>query len=218
MKKCRRTSLLVGLILIASVLTLVDGRASASAESGDAMPKNGTHTLMQRKMAEGIGFFAVGNEPSWALDIDFDQGMRFKSPSGLPELNTPPGREDKAQDADVTRFFAGTEAGTLIVTVSRGRCTDTMSGEIFPFRVKIDVKRSVDADYKTVEGCGRYVDKQRGVQGQHQDRKIRNQHPGVYHERSQQCLSWICLVVSVGSSVNHGFRPGTEAQYPRHHG
>ncbi|MFZ0611554.1 MAG: META domain-containing protein [Desulfobacterales bacterium] len=121
------------------------------------MLKNGTHTLMQRKMAEGIGFFALGNEPPWALDIDFDKGMRFKSLTELPELNTPSGREDKAQDADVTRFFAETEAGTLIVTVLRGQCTDTMSGEMFPFRVKIDVKRSVDADYKTVEGCGRYV-------------------------------------------------------------
>ena len=114
-------------------------------------------TLMQKKLDRGIGFYAVGNEPSWSLDIDFDKGMRFKSLTTVSELNTPPGREAKAQDAEVTRYFAETEAGTLIVTVLRGVCVDTMSGESFPYRVRTEAKRSIDADYTLFEGCGRYV-------------------------------------------------------------
>lgn len=98
----------------------------------DTMPKTATLVFMQQKLAQGIGFYGVGNEPSWAVDIDFDKGMRFKSLTELSEFNTPPGREDKAQDADVTRFFSQTEAGTLIVTVMREQCTDPMSGELFP--------------------------------------------------------------------------------------
>ncbi len=121
------------------------------------MTAAGTLTRMQNKLAQGIGFYAVGNEPSWSLDIDFGKGMRFKSLTTVAELNTPPGSQAKAQDADVTRYFAETEAGTLIVTVLRGECVDTMSGERFPYRVRTEAKRSIDADFTLFEGCGRYV-------------------------------------------------------------
>jgi hypothetical protein len=83
--------------------------------------------------------------------------MWFTSLTDLPEMNTPPGREDKAQDADVTRYFAQIEAGTLIVTVLRAECADAMSGEQFPFKTRVDVKRPSDNDYTSFEGCGRYV-------------------------------------------------------------
>jgi heat shock protein HslJ len=99
----------------------------------------------------------MANEPSWSLDIDFDKFMRFKSLTELSELSTPPGKEAKAQDADVTSYRAQTEAGMLIVTILRGPCTDTMSGEIFPLKVRVDAKYTADTDYKQFEGCGRYV-------------------------------------------------------------
>jgi uncharacterized membrane protein len=117
----------------------------------------GTLTLMQNKLTQGIDFFAVGNEPSWSLDVDKEKAMRFKSLTELSELNMPPGRQDKAQDADVTRYFSQSGAGTLIATVSRRTCEDTMSGESFPFYVRAEVKRTEDEDYMTFEGCGRYV-------------------------------------------------------------
>jgi heat shock protein HslJ/uncharacterized membrane protein len=126
-------------------------------ESEDAMLTNETLMLMRKKLDQGVDFYAFGNEPSWSLDIDFEKGMWFTSLTDLPEMNTPPGREDKAQDADVTRYFAQTEEGTLIVTVLRGECTDAMSGEQFPFKARVDVKRSSDNDYTSFEGCGRYV-------------------------------------------------------------
>lgn len=121
------------------------------------MLTNETLMLMRKKLDQGIDFYALGNEPSWSLDIDFEKGMWFTSLTDLSEMSTPPGREDKAQDADVTRYFAQTEAGTLIVTVLRGECTDAMSGEQFPFKTRVDVKRSSDNDYASFEGCGRYV-------------------------------------------------------------
>ena len=125
--------------------------------SNGPMLTNETLMLMRKKLARGIGFYALGNEPFWSLDIDFDKGMTFKSLTDLPEMMTPPGREDKAQDADVTRFFAQTEAGTLIVTVLRGECADSMADVRFPFRVTVDVKQTADNDFTRFSGCGRYV-------------------------------------------------------------
>lgn len=147
---------IIGLILFAIVLVVYDGEAIAGGD-GSIMLTNETLILMQKKLDQGIGFYALGNEPFWSLDIDFDNGMYFKSMTDIPEMNTPPGRENKAQDADVTRFFAQTDAGTLIATVIRFDCGDTMADVRFPFKVRVDVKRTADSDYTSFEGCGRYV-------------------------------------------------------------
>lgn len=128
-----------------------------SSESNQIKLTNETLTFMQKKLAQGIDFYAIGNEPSWALDIDFDMGMNFKPLTELSKMNTPPAREDKAQDADVTRYFAQSDEGTLIATVSRRMCSDTMSDEQFPYKVIIDIKRIADDDYTIFNGCGRYV-------------------------------------------------------------
>jgi heat shock protein HslJ/uncharacterized membrane protein len=118
-----------------------------------------THTLMrmQEKMKEGIDFYALGSEPSWSLDIDFDKFMRFRSLTAIPELNTPPGREATAQDADVTSYRALTEDGMLIVEIFKEPCEDTVSGETYPLKVRVDAKYTADTDYLQFEGCGRYV-------------------------------------------------------------
>lgn len=128
------------------------------AEPTPPMAEEGTLTRMQEKRARGVDFYAVGNEPFWSLEIDFDKGMRFTSLTDLAEMNTPPGKVSRAQDADVTRYFAQTEAGTLIATALRGECVDSMSGERFSYRVRVEVKRSTDADYTLFEGCGNSVE------------------------------------------------------------
>lgn len=125
--------------------------------SGETMLTHDTLVRMQQKMNQGISFYATGNEPGWTLDIDFNKGMRFKLSTGPTEILTPPASEARAQDADVTRYFAKTETDTLIVSAHGKPCVDTMSGGAFPFQVRIETKRSGDADYTSFEGCGRYV-------------------------------------------------------------
>jgi uncharacterized lipoprotein NlpE involved in copper resistance len=91
-------------------------------QSNGTNVKTETLTFMKRKLAGSIDFYALGNEPSWSLEIDFDNFMRFKSLSEPFELNTPPGEEARAQDANVTRYGAQTEAGMLIATILEGPC------------------------------------------------------------------------------------------------
>jgi heat shock protein HslJ/uncharacterized membrane protein len=152
-----------GLLMLDTNRNIITGDLSAQyilfrkAQYGAAMQNTDTLMRMQEKMKQGIDFYALGSEPSWSLDIDFDKFMRFKSLTAIPELNTPPGREAKAQDADVTSYRARTEDGMLIVTIFKGHCKDTLSGETFPLKVRVDAKYTADADYMQFEGCGRYV-------------------------------------------------------------
>ena len=152
-----------GLLMLDTNRNIITGdlseryRLSRKVQYGGAMQNTDTLMRMQEKMKQGIDFYASGSEPTWSLDIDFDNFMRFRSLTAIPELNTPPGREAKAQDADVTRYRARTEDGMLIVTIFKGPCEDTLSGETFPLKVRLDAKYTADADYMQFEGCGRYV-------------------------------------------------------------
>lgn len=105
---------------------------------------------------KGIDFYARGNEPSWSLDMDFEQGFYFKTLNGI-EIIILPVDGKKAMDANVLRFYTETETGTLIITILEKECNDTMSDEVFPNKTRIEFKRSNEEVIQIYEGCGRYV-------------------------------------------------------------
>ena len=130
---------------------------SPNSVSSNIAPATEQHIDFQMKLwQKGIDFYARGNEPFWALDMDFDKGFYFKTLNGI-EINTPPFDGKKAMDSNVLRFNTETESGTLIITILEEKCNDTMSGEVFPNKVKIQVKSSTEDEYIILEGCGRYV-------------------------------------------------------------
>jgi len=109
-----------------------------------------------QKWKQGVDFYATGNEPSWSLDLDLDQAMRFDALGG-PSLTTPSVDGVRAQDGDVVRYRATTDGGVLAVQIVAGECRDTMADEVFSHRVSVEVRTSSDAAERRYEGCGRYV-------------------------------------------------------------
>ena len=102
-------------------------------------------------------FKATGNEPFWSLEMDFDNMMLFKSLSYPVEIITPVPKPETAQDHQVTRYRAVTEKGELIVQITPETCSDSMSDQKFPFRVRVSVKSPAASDYTDFEGCGRHL-------------------------------------------------------------
>jgi heat shock protein HslJ len=103
-----------------------------------------------------VDFYARGNEPSWALDIDFDQGIKFTT---LDEINieTAISDVDKAEDNNITRIRAKIDSGDIVITVSEENCTDNMSGEAFKNKVTVVLNPEGNENYRIFEGCGQYV-------------------------------------------------------------
>lgn len=112
--------------------------------------------ILLKKWKDGIDFYAFGNEPSWSLDMDFDQVIRFKNLDGI-DFNAPMVEPSKAMDTNVTRYRSVTESGEIIVQINRVACMDNMSGEAFNYRVTVDYKSSVDTDYQSFKGCGNFI-------------------------------------------------------------
>jgi len=104
----------------------------------------------------GVDFYARGNEPSWALDMDFEHNFHFRTMKGL-EINVPAVNGSKAQDANVTRYYADVESGTLIITIHEQKCMDSMADQKFDFSVQVQVKMGKQEDFEEYEGCGNFV-------------------------------------------------------------
>lgn len=110
----------------------------------------------QEKYLKGIEFFARGNEPFWTLEMDLDKSITFTTLDDI-KLTTPAVEGIKAQDHDVTLYRSKTESGELIITVIKDYCQDNMSGEEFLYKVRVEAKTNKDTNYKTFEGCGKYL-------------------------------------------------------------
>ncbi len=117
---------------------------------------NGGEDFQMKLWKTGIDFYARGNEPFWALDMDIEKGFYFKTLDGI-EIITLPVKGEKAMDANNLRFYSETDSVSLIITILEEECNDTMSDEVFPNKVKIEVRQLNDEEFKVYEGCGRYV-------------------------------------------------------------
>lgn len=130
--------------------------AAIPAATDSSFKEGNDPNRFKQQLDRGIGFLASGNEPFWSLEINFDAGMTFKTPDGY-EISAPVPDVVKAMDANVLRYAATTEKGTLTVQIQQMECINDMSGEKLDFQVTVDTKQAADKELKTFKGCGRYL-------------------------------------------------------------
>jgi uncharacterized membrane protein/heat shock protein HslJ len=124
--------------------------------NNETLVEGQSQDFLYKQWAEGIDFYARGDEPFWSLDMDFDKGFKFTVLNDL-NLTTPPTEGVLTQDARITLYRAQTESGELIILVNTQECTDTMSGERFDYTVEVQAKHVSDQSYRKFTGCGNYV-------------------------------------------------------------
>ncbi len=159
-------NLAIGLILVSASFACDSPSSKSRGGASDASPlaapeapteEEGDNNFLFKKYQAGIDFYAVGNEPDWSLDMDFENLFKFNTLAEFGELSTPAVEPILAQDANVKLYVAEVESGTLRVQVSESPCSSTMSEEQFSYTVTVEVKRGVDQEFTTFKGCGRYV-------------------------------------------------------------
>ena len=106
------------------MLERVDAEAQAQPASSKAQAK-----------ADGASFWAAGNEPGWHLAVYPEKRLVFVWDYGNSSMTTPnPGAKTEGTE---TIYMASTETGALKVEISEQPCEDVMSGEAFPYQVKV---------------------------------------------------------------------------------
>jgi uncharacterized membrane protein len=150
------------IILIINLLFLfaVDSNAGINQQhvysEADTLSTQSNQNLIQKKWEQGIDFYALGNEPSWSLDMDKEKHFHFNTMSGI-DIYVPVVEGVRAMDADLVRFRSVSETAELIIQLSHISCTDNMSGEKFHYKVTVDYKTPDMKDYETYKGCGNDV-------------------------------------------------------------
>ena len=106
--------------------------------------------LWNEKRRQGVDFIATGNEPGWALEIDQEKGMYFKTlPSETITLQT--AMPEVTNNGKIITYKATSETGDLIVELNAQLCEDTMSGKISTHTVRVKAKGI------EFNGCGMFL-------------------------------------------------------------
>ena len=115
-----------------------------------ACKNNRAKAIWEHAKLSGVDFRALGNEPSWVLEIVNGNTIIFSTFFDRINVNVFKKPEPEVdQSAPKTRYKTKNELHNLIITISGKSCQDTMSGESFESSVKVEL------DNKLFIGCGR---------------------------------------------------------------
>lgn len=111
--------------------------------------KDSFSSLEEKLVDQGVNFYARGHEPSWSLNMGFERYYVFTTMNG-DKIIVPAVEGEKAMDANVTRFYAEVELGKLDITLIKQECEDSMTGELFDYKVDVRFKYGIDDDLKNL--------------------------------------------------------------------
>ena len=128
-------------------------------EKTKAKPFESAHpkaAFLKKKWDQGIVFYAVGNEPSWSLDISKTDSLLFKDPNGI-EHKFPFSKSLPSIDPKIVDYRSSTKEMEIVIQMAQKPCNDGMSDDSFSYQVNISVKGSKDKEGENYQGCGDYV-------------------------------------------------------------
>ena len=109
------------------------------------------------KALKGIDFAGMGNEPFWNVQITMEDSISFSSLSIPSALSFKTPVPSYTQNLGGIRFHTQSMAGSMDITINKGKCIDDMSGEEFPFEVIVQIlEKGMDSGV-VFNGCGRYL-------------------------------------------------------------
>jgi heat shock protein HslJ/uncharacterized membrane protein len=128
---------------------------TAATKSPDTKEPTSTTDTQEEDMT--IFFKATGNEPFWGLKMGKDRVVFTSMIEGKESLSFGAVEPIRAMDANVKMYRLSNATTTATVTIMQSDCQDSMSGEMSPYKVSIEIKNKVEATAKLLEGCGKYI-------------------------------------------------------------
>ena len=115
------------------------------------------YKLQMENLEQGIYFRATGNEPEWSLKIS-EKAIFFTSMKpGFESYNSSHVEPVRAMDANLKRYRVETETGTMSIQIQQQECINIMSGDKFPYSVRIELTKGKSDQVVTFNGCGTYI-------------------------------------------------------------
>lgn len=113
--------------------------------------KETTSTASSEEEEGSVYFKATGNEPFWGLKIGKEKIVFTSLIEGMETISFDAVEPIRAMDANVKMYKVNNGKITATITTQQFDCQDSMSGEVSPYTVKIEING------KTLNGCGKYI-------------------------------------------------------------
>lgn len=112
--------------------------------------------FLKKKWDQGIEFYALGNEPSWSLDISKNDSLLFKTQNGT-EHKFPFTKALPSIDPTIIDYRSASKKSEIVIQIVQKTCSDTMSEDKFSYQVSISIKTEGKKEFNSYVGCGNYV-------------------------------------------------------------
>ncbi|WP_291287663.1 META domain-containing protein [Flavobacterium sp.] len=120
-----------------------------------AVKKTNTNETTSKTTSEeedlSVYFEATGNEPFWGLKFGKDKIVFTSLIEGMESISFNAVEPIRAMDANVKMYKVNNGKTSATITIQQFECTDSMSGTVFPYTVKVEMKD------QTLNGCGKYI-------------------------------------------------------------
>lgn len=144
----------IQLLIVFSIIVSCKSSSTIQKEVGKTEPTQAYKQQMEN-LENGIYFRAAGNEPDWSLKIS-EKTIEFTSlKPGFESFNSAGLDPIQAMDANVKMYRAANDSGTINIEIMQKECVNTMSGEKFPYAVRIEIE--INNTTTNFNGCGRYI-------------------------------------------------------------
>lgn len=138
--------------LLVIVSFILSCKTNATVQKEEPTP---AYKQQIENLEQGIYFRASGNEPEWSLKISA-KTIEFTSlKTGFESLKGDHVATIRAMDANVKMYRIATESGTMNIQMMQQECVNSMSGEKFPYSVRIEMVKNNNST--NFSGCGNYI-------------------------------------------------------------
>lgn len=122
---------------------------STSKRTHEDCLNNQRKAIWEHAKLNGVDFRAVGNEPGWVLEISNKTDIQLITNYGQSHHNFASTEVTSATQGLTTIFEGKNKRDQIEITITGTRCGDSMSNEMFPVTVDIQLNENV------YRGCGR---------------------------------------------------------------
>ena len=144
----------IQLLVIISVIISCKTNATAQKEVVKTEPAS-AYLQQIENLENGIYFRGIGNEPEWSLKIS-EKTIEFTSlKPGFESFKSVHVEPVRAMDANAKMYRVAKESGTMNLQMMQQECVNTMSGEKFPYSVRIEMVKNNNST--NFSGCGNYI-------------------------------------------------------------
>ncbi len=105
---------------------------------------------------KGVDFYALGTDPFWSLEIDFDKNVRFRCSEKEDPIVIPIMKLGQEDELPIVTYEVKGDGADLIIHIQKNEQTFNLSEGKRPYKVDVEYRKKGESEYSKHMGGGEY--------------------------------------------------------------